>query len=64
MKDNKRDFVNYDPLYGKIMGMSNAGFSDDQIADSLKIPRWRVTETRQIAYGRSLMYKDKNRRSS
>ena len=67
MKDQKKDIPNYDPLYGKIMGMSNAGFEDHQIADALKIPRWRVTEVRQIAYGRSLMLKElknKNRRDS
>ena len=55
MKERVRK-ENYDPIYGKVMGMSNDGYTAEHIANVLSIPVYRVWEIRQIAYGRSLMY--------
>ena len=52
----KNNIENFDKNYGKIMGMNNAGYTAREIAVALSLPVWRVVDTIQVAYGRSLKY--------
>ena len=55
--DKKRKYGrDYDDNYGKILGMNNAGYSAREIANAMDLPYYKVVETIQIAYARSIMY--------
>lgn len=60
----RRDSVGYDPwgcnkYYGKILGMSNAEYSAEEIARILSVDVCGVWDVIQRGYARSKMIRDK-----
>ncbi len=49
----------HDKTYGRVLGMSNNGYSVEQIATCLHVSRLYVIDTMQKAYARSAMFKRK-----